>query len=327
MVATSWPGSTVFPHVYRAGIDTLETALGLVPVEYPSTGLTSQEAWLDPKARADDLNAAFADPDIAGVIAVIGGDDSIRILPHLDLETMRAHPKVLMGYSDTATQLTWLAQHGIVTFNGPAVMAGFAQAANLPGMLQHVRDVLFNPQPEHEYRPYSRWTTGYPDWGQQDGTRVNRLRRHNGWRWLRGSTARSGRLFGGCIEVLDMMVGTRFWPEPAFFDDRILFVETSEDVPPPAQVGYWLRNFGAQGILNRIAGLVVGRPRGYTAEQVHELDRLVVERLEEWHVDDIPVVSGVDVGHTDPQFVLPNNVLAELDPIAGRFRLLEPAVL
>ena len=109
-------------------------------------------------------------------------------------------------------------------------------------------------------------------------------------------------------------------------DDRILFVETSEDVPTPLQVSYWLRNFGAQGILNRVAGLVVGRPRGYNATQIAELDRLIVERLDEWEVADIPVVSGVDIGHTDPQFVLPNNVLARLDPAEGSFRLLEPAV-
>ena len=327
IIASSWPGSTVFPQVYRAGLDTLESALGLIPVEYPSTGLSPHEAWLDPEARAADVNAAFVDPHIAAVIAVIGGDDSIRILPYLDLETIGSNPKVLLGYSDTTTQLTWLAQHGLVTFNGPAVMAGFAQAVNFPGLLCHVRDILFDPQPEYEYRPYARWTTGYPDWGQQDGTRVNRLRKNDGWRWLRGATARSGRLFGGSIEVFDMMVGTRFWPPPEFFEGRMLFLETSKDVPPPAQVGYWLRNFGAQGILNRITGLLIGRPRGYTADQARELDRIVVERLDEWGVGDIPVVTGVDFGHTDPQFVMPNNVLAELDPDARRFRLLEAAVV
>ena len=45
----------------------------------------------DPAARADDLHRAFADPTIAGVVATIGGDDSIRLLPHLDLELLAAN--------------------------------------------------------------------------------------------------------------------------------------------------------------------------------------------------------------------------------------------
>ncbi|MHA7986757.1 S66 family peptidase [Rathayibacter sp. CAU 1779] len=327
IVATSWPGSTVFPHVYRAGLATLEDRLGLIPIEYPSTRLTPDEAWRSPEARAADVNEAFADPQISAVFSVIGGDDSIRIVPHLDVDAIARHPKIMLGYSDTTTQLIWLAQHGLVTFNGPSVMAGFAQAANLPGMLEHVRDILFTPTDAYDYRPFPQWSAGYPDWSQQDGTRVNRLRRNSGWRWLRGSAPRSGRLFGGCIDVLDMMVGTSFWPAPEFFDDTILFLETSEDRPSPAQVGYWLRNYGAQGILQRIAGLVIGRPNGYNADQVRELDRIILERLDEWGVGGIPVLAGVDIGHTDPQFVVPNGLRAELDPVRGRFRLLEAAVL
>jgi muramoyltetrapeptide carboxypeptidase LdcA involved in peptidoglycan recycling len=148
-----------------------------------------------------------------------------------------------------------------------------------------------------------------------------------GWRWLQGSVARSGRLTGGCIDVLDMMVGTPSWPSPDYFRDRILFLETSEDAPSPMQVGYWLRNYGAQGILSHISGLVIGRPRGYSADMVAELDAQVLIHLAQWGASDIPVLAGADFGHIDPQWVLPHNVLAELDPVANRFRLLEPAVL
>jgi hypothetical protein len=56
----------------------------------------------DPAARADDLHRAFADPDIAGVVSTIGGDDSIRLLRHLDLDLLAANPKVFLGYSDSA---------------------------------------------------------------------------------------------------------------------------------------------------------------------------------------------------------------------------------
>jgi muramoyltetrapeptide carboxypeptidase LdcA involved in peptidoglycan recycling len=299
---------------------------GLEVVEYPSTQFTPEQASHNPEARAADLNAAFADASIAAIFAVIGGDDSVRILPYLDVAAAVANPKVFMGYSDTATQLLALAAAGLTTFNGPAVMAGLAQVGSQPGLEEHIRSILFDPSESYDYRPYDYRLGDAPDWTNQPGDQMGERTPDAGWRWLQGSAPARGRLTGGCIEVLDMMVGTPSWPAVGFFADRILFLETSEDVPTPAQVGFWLRNYGAQGILNRISGLVFGRPRGYTPEQTTELDRIIIERLAEWGATDIPVLAGADFGHIDPQWILPHNVLAELDPIADRFRLLEPAV-
>lgn len=326
VVATSWPGSTVFPRVYESGLSVLRDVFGLIVVEYPSTGFTPEHAFRHPEDRARDLNDAFADPGISAIFTLIGGDDSVRILPYLDLESAMANPKILLGYSDTTTQLLTLAAAGLTTFNGPAVMAGLAQLRNLAGLEEHIRAILFEPAETFDYRPYGYRIGDYPDWKDQPGDQVGPSEPDAGWRWLQGSQARRGRLTGGCIEVLDMMVGTPSWPPVEFFDGRILFLETSEDVPTPSQVGYWLRNYGAQGILPRLNGLLVGRPRGYTSEQARDLDRIIVERLAEWGASGIPVLAGCDFGHIDPQWVLPHNVLAELDPTADTFRLLEPAV-
>ena len=316
----------MFPKPYRYGLATLRDVFGLQVVEYPSTRFTPKEASQNPEARAADLNRAFADPEIAAIFTVIGGDDSVRILPYLDVDAAVANPKVLIGYSDTTTQLLSLATAGLTTFNGPAVMAGLAQLGSLPGLEAHIRSLLFEPTETYDYRPYGYRVGDAPDWAVQSGNETGASAPDAGWRWLQGSQPGRGRLTGGCIEVLDMMVGTPWWPAADFFDGRILFLETSEDVPAPAQVGFWLRNYGAQGILNRISGLVFGRPRGYTPKQSHDLDRIILERLAEWGAVDIPVLAGCDFGHIDPQWILPHNVLAELDPAGDRFRLLEPAV-
>jgi muramoyltetrapeptide carboxypeptidase LdcA involved in peptidoglycan recycling len=58
-----------------------------------------------PADRAADVNAAFADPEIKAVIASIGGDDEILVLPHLDAELIRANPKPFFGYSDNTNLL------------------------------------------------------------------------------------------------------------------------------------------------------------------------------------------------------------------------------
>ena len=81
--------------------------------------------WLarNPKARADDLMAAFVDETIDGIISTIGGEDSIRTLPYLDLDLIRDNPKVFMGYSDTTISHAACFKAGLVSFYGPSFMA------------------------------------------------------------------------------------------------------------------------------------------------------------------------------------------------------------
>ena len=238
------------------------------PVDRPA------ELRSDPRGRAADLNQAFADPTIAAIIATIGGDDSARILPYLDAGLIAANPKVFMGYSDTVTQLMYVHQLGMVTFHGPSVMAGFAQSSSFPAFDDHVRSILFEPVESYDYRPYPQWVGSYADWNTSaDPTAVGELRPHEGWRWLNGERVVRGQLVGGCIEVLEFLKGSRYWPAEGWWNDRILFVETSEDVPSIDQVRYWLFNYGVQGVFDRLSGLVVGRPRGYTADRVRETRR------------------------------------------------------
>ena len=100
-VTLSWGGPGTRPHRYAAGKRQFEDEFGCRVVE--TRHALRDAAWIaaNPKARADDLMEAFADTSIRAIISTIGGDDSIRILPFLDLGVLRAHPKIFMGYSDT----------------------------------------------------------------------------------------------------------------------------------------------------------------------------------------------------------------------------------
>src|SRR5437763_5986550 len=72
------------------------------------------------KARAEDINKAFADKSVAAVHAIRGGWGSARLLPYLDYDTIRRNPKVLIGYSDiTALLLAVHGKTGLITFHGP----------------------------------------------------------------------------------------------------------------------------------------------------------------------------------------------------------------
>ncbi|RYG49096.1 LD-carboxypeptidase [bacterium] len=330
VLSPSWGGPSRFPHVFDLGLRNLESLFGLKVKEFPTARRDVDELYGDPKARAKDINAAFADPEVKAIFVSIGGDDSVRILPYLDLPTITANPKILMGYSDTTTLTTYLNQQGLVTFNGPTIMAGFAQMRHLPSDgVAHVRQMLIEPTEETEYRPYPVWANNYVDWNTPgyDGETAPQ-RPNEGPRWLQGTGVHAGPLFGGCIEVLEFLKATPFWPAPAFWDGKILFFETSEEKPTVDHVLRWLRNYGSAGVLERISGLLFGRARDYSDEEKEQLEAAILKVVTgEFGMQELPIVVNLDFGHTDLQWILPLGVKMEIDCGKKTLKLLEPTVV
>jgi muramoyltetrapeptide carboxypeptidase LdcA involved in peptidoglycan recycling len=220
------------------------------------------------------------------------------------------------------------ARHaGIVAFHGPSVMAGLAQAASLPPSFgAHVRRMLFEPASEHLYVPYGAYSEGYPDWRFPSNVGLVNLPRHDdGWHVLQGSGRVTGELFGGCIEVLDWLRGTAVWPVGDDWCGRLLFVEPSEELPTPLQVERILRSLGVAGVLDRVVGILVGRARDQTPTEKIALEAAVMHVVDdEFGRPDMPIAANLDFGHTDPQWVLPLGVRAELDVDARTLTLVEP---
>jgi len=331
-VSLSWGGPGAFPHRYQAGVRQLEREFGVQVAEMPHT--LAEPGWLaqNPQARAADLMAAFQDPSIKAIISTIGGDDSIRLLPFLDLDVIRENPKILLGYSDTTISHMACFKAGLSSFYGPAIMAGFAENGGLfPYMIESVRKTLFNAGPIGEIKPNMEgWTVELIDWA--DPVNQSRKRKRNpysGWHFLQGEGVRQGRLIGGCFEVLDWLRGTEFWPSLEQWQDAILFLETSEDAPTPEAVKFGLRSLGALGVLSKLSGLLFGRPGGYMPlEQFKEYDQVILQVVrDEWGLDGLPVVTQMDFGHTDPMFILPYGIKAEIDCLEQRFTILENAVV
>ena len=251
-ITLSWGGPHQFPHRYVAGKTCLQEVFGLEVTE-TRHALRSPE-WLarNPQARAEDLMEAFADAEIKGILSTIGGDDSIRLLPWLDPAVIRANPKVLMGFSDTTVTHWACLNAGLVSFYGPSIMAGFAENGGMfPYGIASIRKTLFNAEPIGLLTPNpDGWTVEHLDWGQPENQgRRRTLNRPEPWRFLQGEGVAEGRLVGGCLEVVDWLRGTEVWPAPSVWDDAILFLETSEDAPPPSAVARALRSLAALGIL------------------------------------------------------------------------------
>jgi muramoyltetrapeptide carboxypeptidase LdcA involved in peptidoglycan recycling len=128
-VTLSWGGPGTFPHRYEAGVRQLEAAFG-VKIR-PTPHALREPDWIarNPRARAEDLMAAFADPAVQGIIVTIGGDDSIRTLPFLDLGVIRANPKVFLGFSDTTVTTSPATRRGSAAFTGHRLWRALARMA------------------------------------------------------------------------------------------------------------------------------------------------------------------------------------------------------
>ena len=144
--------------------------------------------------------------------------------------------------------------------------------------------------------------------------------------WLQGEARGEGHLLGGCADVLEMLKGTRWWPPLEDWRGAVLYLETSEEAPPPNLVEYWLRNYASQGILPVLSALLLARPYGYTDEMKEELYRVVKKVLAEGGLEGLPVVANMDFGHTSPMMVLPNGCRVSVDPVARRVEVLEAGV-
>ncbi len=326
VLSPSWGGPHSFPHIFERGLATLR-GWGLTIKEYPSTRMDATQLRSNTRQRVADIHDAFMDPQVAAIIASIGGDDSMLLLPHLDAALIGRHPKILLGYSDTTTLLTFAHMQGMVTFHGPSVMSGLAQLTSHPTAHRtHVHDMLFAHKSAYTYQAARHYSDGYIDWADsQQRIDVLPTQFSRGWQFLQGKGVHRGQLYGGCIEVLEFLKGTPYWPAPDFWYDKLFFLETSEEKPSITDITRWLRNYGLQGIFHKIAGLMFGRAKDYTLSEQIALDAAILHVVrDEFGAHDLPIVTHVDIGHTEPQWIVPLGVMAHIDCHDQKISLVEP---
>jgi muramoyltetrapeptide carboxypeptidase LdcA involved in peptidoglycan recycling len=331
-ISLSWGGPGTIPYRYEIGKRQFEEEFGVTVVE---TAHALRDAdWLakNPEARADDLMQAFADETIDAIISTIGGEDSIRTLPYIDLDLIQKNPKVFMGFSDTTISHAACFKAGIVSFYGPSFMAGFAENCGMfPYMVESVRRTLFFAEPIGVIEPnQEEWTVEHLPWENPENQSIRRkLSPCTGWKFHQGEGVVEGQLFGGCVEVLDWLRGTEYFPSAKDLYGAILFLETSEEMPPPSFLTRFVRCLAAIGILEGLSGVLLGRPGGgVDPNTFHEYDDALCKAVREEHgLSDMPIVTNMDFGHTDPMFVLPIGTKVRIDSTKQEIAIDEAAVM
>ncbi|MCY3744054.1 MAG: LD-carboxypeptidase [Candidatus Poribacteria bacterium] len=317
-ISLSWGGPGTVRYRYEIGKRQFEEEFGVTVTE---TAHALRDAdWLakNPEARADDLMAAFADETIDGIISTIGGEDSIRTLPYIDLDLIRKNPKVFMGFSDTTISHAACFKAGIVSFYGPSFMAGFAENCGMfPYMVDSVRRTLFSAEPIGVIEPNRKeWTVEYLPWENPENQSIRRkLNPCEGWRFHQTDGIAEGELFGGCVDVLDWLRGTDYFSAAGDLQGAVLFLETSEEGLPPSFLARFVRCLAAMDILDGLSGILLGRPGGgVDPDTFAEYDDALCKTIrEEFGLNDMPIVTNMDFGHTDPMFVVPIGTKVRID--------------
>jgi muramoyltetrapeptide carboxypeptidase len=247
------------------------------------------------QVRAEDVNQMFADDSVKGILTLRGGWGCNRILPLLDYELIRHHPKIIMGFSDiTSLLLAISSRTGLITFHGPVGTSTWN-----PFTLAYVQGVLVNGQMMVFQNP--------PELPIKTIT---------------GGKAR-GRLWGGNLSVLAAMIGSPYLPD---WQGAILFVEDiGEDV---YRLDRLLTQLQLAGILEQLSGFIFGQctdcPEGEDGEPSLTLDQVLTDLVKPL---DIPAWSGAAFGHIQDKWTIPVGLAVEVDAELGTMRMLTSAVI
>lgn len=312
VVSPSFAAPAVALSVHEQAMERLAGITGLVPVEYPTTRKLGASA----EERAADLNQALGDPDIRAILAVIGGEDQITVVPHLDTDAVRRDPKPFLGYSDNTNILNWLWTNGIPGFYGGSTQLQLGPGPHVDPVHQlSLRAALLTGEKLELSEPGESEDIGH-DWNDPRAlSEFGNREPTEPWTWAGPARTVTGRTWGGCVEVLQwILTAGRFPADPALLEGAVLLLETSEELIPAREFGWILRSLGERGVLAAASAVVVARPptsdftiqpsadqrRARRAEQ-RDAAILILERYNPEAV----VVVGPPFGHTRPQWIVP----------------------
>lgn len=238
-------------------------------------------------ARLEDFHSMFADDNVKAVFCARGGYGTLRLLERIDYDLIRRNPKVFVGYSDiTALLLAIYKKTGLITFHGPMVKE-LSRGSN------RTQRILLNTVSSIEY----------PELDLSGGTVL-----------ISGQA--KGTLLGGNLSLISSLIGTSFMPK---LKEAILFIE--ERGEPLYRVDRMLTHLRLSGFLKDLAGLILGR--FVDCGGIEAVNRLLMESVSELN---IPVYSGLPVGHEKENITLPLGLQANLDTGLMRLTILESPV-
>ncbi len=321
-ISPSWgcAGDSETSWQYHLGVQRLKE-LGLNVVTAPNSLKGSTILKNSPEARAEDLMWAFENKSVKAIIANIGGNDCHKILPFINEKTIIQNPKILCGYSDIMTLHLYCYRFGLSTFYGDNLLTNIAETKMWhPYSKYWFEKVLFNNTVIGKIEPSYDWS--FEPNSYTDSRHIKEYIKNDGYIKVQGQGVVRGRLFGGHGGMFEC--GTQL--NKSNFENKILFFE---DIPEFFNVEYIKRFFdklGNTGYLQVLSGIIIGKMQSKNNfKPLADAIRSIVSH--KYGLYDLPIMYGLNFGHTSPICVLPYNALAELDIENLTFSILESGVI
>lgn len=274
--------------VIEAGVGVLE-GLGYQTVLGDTVRpLNGYLAGSDLERRAD-LERFWRDDSIDAIWCLRGGYGSVRLLPDLDPGLIERNPKILIGFSDiTGLQLGLWKQTGLVTFHGPVLTVLKSEFS-----INHAFQMLTG---EEVGKPLA-----WPD-------------DKSSYLVFKEGKVR-GPLLGGNLALVSSLLGTSYFPN---LEGAVLFLEETEE--PPYRIDRMLTQLLMSGVLDSVAGIIIGRCNPIAGKAEEDLIKVFAERLSRVAC---PAAYGFPIGHIPEQWTLPQGVTVEVDLSSGELTLME----
>lgn len=317
-------GENFVSHQLNLGLERLKN-YGL-QVEFMPNALKGIEYLKEnPKARADDLCAAFADESIDMILCSIGGEDTYRLLPYLfdNQQLMKSvKQKIFLGFSDTTINHFMLHKLGIQTFYGQAFLTDICELSNemLPYSKQFFEELLFTGKIKEIY-PSDIWYEERHDFSERAKGVELPSYQNNGYELLQGKSRFEGKILGGCLESIFMLLDNSRYSDSVFLSQKyqlfpsidewrgkILLIETSEEKPEPKLFQRMIESLQDTGIFEVLSGMLVGKPQN---EMYYENYKTIL--LDTIKNKSLPIVYNINIGHATPRAIIPFGVHAEVN--------------
>lgn len=247
-----------------------------------------------PEQRLADLHGMWADDGVHAILMAQGGSSANQLLEGLDHRLLAAHPTIFVGLSDGTTLLGAIGtQAGVVTFHGPNVCWDLGVPGGpAPVVTEHLAAVLGGAH------------------GQVPTTtlRVHREGRATGLAW------------GGHAGTLVHLLLSGHAQVP---DGAILLLEGTGTID---RFHRSLQALRLAGVLDRVAGVVLGTVEGHEPEYPEHLRSPSDVLLDVLGDRQVPVVEIGELGHGVDNLTLPVGVPMTVDTADRVLKIDTPAV-